>query len=74
MSIRQIAAQDGCYYSASQATMTTLKPEQPGKVRWVGLNMATSSIYNVAVICRNSAKTALLMSNLYDIRVILIFF
>jgi hypothetical protein len=35
VSVRQIAAQDGCYYSASQATTTTLKPEQPGKVRYV---------------------------------------
>ena len=35
VSVRQIAAQDGCYYSASQATTTALKPEQPGKVRYV---------------------------------------
>ena len=35
VSVRQIAAQDGCYYAASQATITALKPEQPGKVRYV---------------------------------------
>ena len=35
VSVRQIAAQDGCYYAASQATTTALKPEQPGKVRYV---------------------------------------
>ena len=35
VSVRQIAAVDGCYYSASQATTTTLKPEQPGKVRYI---------------------------------------
>ena len=34
VSVRQIAVKDGCYYSASQATITSLKPEQPGKVRY----------------------------------------
>ena len=33
VSVRQIAIRRGCYFSASMSTNTTLKPEQPGKVR-----------------------------------------
>ena len=62
MSVRQIAAQGGCYYAASQATTTTLKPEQPGKVRYVlGWTIQTlflSSIYSkvILVACKRLCK------------------
>ena len=45
MSVRQIAFRGGCYYSASQATVTNLKPEQPGKVRYY-----TTALFYVYVL------------------------